>query len=105
MTQPERPTRPRRRPTPAADEGRDPIDPIEHKPATMKEEGTPAVTTETPLPTRQELPHAPEQRREATVQLATRISPDVDAVLNAAAARTGYKKRALVEEAIMKTWA
>lgn len=83
-TQPDRPQRGKIRPRPAADENFDPVD----------------VRTPPPAPT----PPAP-MRKEATVQLATRISVEVDAILSNAAATTGKSKRALVEEAIKNTWA
>jgi hypothetical protein len=38
--------------------------------------------------------------REVTVQLATRVSPEVAAMVDAEYARTGRSKRALIEEAI-----
>ena len=40
-----------------------------------------------------------------TVQLSTRISPDVNDVLTLAKQRTGKSKRTLIEEAIVKMWA
>ncbi|WP_336633546.1 MULTISPECIES: hypothetical protein [unclassified Microbacterium] len=39
-----------------------------------------------------------------TVQLATRISLNVNDVLTQAYRRTGKKKRELIEEAILRTW-
>jgi predicted transcriptional regulator len=38
------------------------------------------------------------------VQLATRISPDIAALIDAAAARTGYSKRNVIEQAIQQVW-
>ena len=103
---------PRTRPRPAADAG---VDPIDYKPATSaptfaaepaREPAPPAVAA----PTRPTQPprSAPAQDAsggvEVTVQLSTRISPDVNDVLTQASVRTGRKKRALIEEAIMRTW-
>ncbi|MEA9986084.1 hypothetical protein [Subtercola sp. RTI3] len=42
--------------------------------------------------------------REQTVQLATRISPDIAALIDDAAARTGYSKRNVIEQAIQQLW-
>lgn len=86
-TQPERPARGKTRPRPAADENLDPVDYRSAPPAA-------------PPP-----PPAPGPgRKEATVQLATRISLEIDTILTNAAAKTGKSKRALVEEAIRNTW-
>lgn len=102
---------PRTRPRPTADAG---VDPIDYKPATS----APAFAAE---PAREAAPEAAPTRPtqsprsapaqdasggvEITVQLSTRISPDVNEVLTQASIRTGRKKRALIEEAIMRTWA
>lgn len=87
--QPDRPARGKIRPRPAADEKLDPVD--------YRREVPPA-----PMP--QPSPTNITGRKEATVQLATRISMEVDAILTNAAASTGKSKRALVEEAIRNTW-
>lgn len=94
-TQPGRPGR-RPRPRPAADEKLDPVD-YRAQPQTLP------VPTPTPVP-----PLAPQGsapgRKEATVQLATRISLEIDTILIDAVNATGKSKRALVEEAIKNTW-
>lgn len=123
MSMQERPERPpRSKPVPSPDAGVDPID--FRPPATdattqanvqdatslstasavapavpRKQSRTtqaPAQATATPLPIT--------SRSEVTVQLSTRVSLDVEAILAEAAARTGKKKRALVEEAIIAKW-
>jgi len=38
------------------------------------------------------------------VQLATRISPGIADLIDAAAARTGYSKRSIIEQAIQQVW-
>lgn len=101
---------PRTRPRPAADAG---VDPIDYKPATSAP-GFAAEPASEPAPaaapTRPTTPprSAPAQDAsggvEVTVQLSTRISPDVNDVLTQANIRTGKKKRALIEEAILRTW-
>lgn len=113
MSQLDRPTRAPKGPRPAADEGQDPVDyrhtqteptaPIEGK-------GAPSVPAAAPEPatataTAPQVFAGPPARREQTVQLATRISPEVAALVDAAAARTGYTKRQIVEHAIRQTWA
>lgn len=90
---------PRTRPRPAADAG---VDPIDYKPAT-------SAPTFAAAPTRETTPAAPTTQEtsggvEATVQLSTRVSLDVNDVLTQAHLRTGKKKRALIEEAILRTW-
>lgn len=85
--QPERPARMKVRPRPAADEN---LDPVDYR----------SEARATPPPTPAQGP----VRKEATVQLATRISLEIDAILTNAAATTGKSKRALVEEAIKNTW-
>lgn len=117
MSMEERPAR-RTKPVPTSDAG---IDPVEFRPGPVTTPQTPSApasgTTEgkgasTPAaapaaPTRPTVAPPADTApigREVTVQLSTRISPDVDALLSAAAARTGKKKRALIEEAITNLW-
>ncbi|QCR42115.1 hypothetical protein C1N74_16110 (plasmid) [Microbacterium sp. SGAir0570] len=123
--QPDRPAR--SRPRPAPDAG---VDPIDYKPSPAPAPA-PATVSNSPIEGKgAEAPaaapsHAPTTNArfaastppapvaggsEVTVQLATRISPDVAAVLDAAVAREkarrGSKasKRVLVEEAILALW-
>lgn len=117
MTTPQADRPARTRPVPAADAGVDPIDygtrpaaaprvPVEAQSVTA-----PAVAPERaaaapqPSPAAQPPAIAPVGGIEVTVQLSTRVSPDVNDVLTQAKQRTGKNKRALIEEAIMKTWA
>lgn len=51
----------------------------------------------------QQLTAAP-RGREQTVQLATRISPEIADLIDAAAIRTGYSKRNIIEQAIQQVW-
>ena len=101
---------PRTRPRPAADAG---VDPIDYKPTPVAaDEGKPATTpVAAPAAAPAVAAHshpggAPAAAGgvEVTVQLSTRISPDVNDVLTQANQRTGKKKRALIEEAILRTW-
>lgn len=101
--------RPARRPRPAADEGQDPVDyhppaPTPAKPVTASVDGkdTPSVSAAAATPTvpRSQPPQLNAGGRELTVQLATRVSPEVAAMVDAEYARTGRSKRALIEEAI-----
>lgn len=114
--QPDRPAR--SRPRPAPDAGVDPID-YKPSPAPMP---APATVSNSPVEGKgAEAPAAAPSPAatalapvaggsEVTVQLATRISPDVAAVLDAAVAREkarrGSKasKRVLIEEAILALW-
>lgn len=113
--QPDRP--PRTRPRPAADAGVDPIDyrpggadedkptslpPATTGPAAAAGSAPTAPATEAPAPT--STPSAVAGGVEVTVQLSTRVSPDVNDVLTEAKLRTGKAKRALIEEAILRTW-
>ena len=91
---PERPARSKARPRPAADEKLDPVD--------YRLETTPSPTRQ---PVQAAAPAPAAGRKEATVQLATRISLEIDTILTNAANTTGKSKRALVEEAIKNTWA
>jgi hypothetical protein len=109
---PARPTRTKTRPVPPPDAD---VDPIDYK--------SKATTPASPAPTQPQEPEgkgaapapaaaapptltavrAPQQLtggREVTVQLATRVSPDVAAMIDAEFSRTGRSKRALIEEAI-----
>lgn len=115
--QPERPARPLRA-KPATDEDLDPVD-YRSAPTSATTDwgdqsvaGQPLSSSTVPAESVGVMPAAPATRfqstprgREATVQLATRISPEIDAILTAAASRTGQPKRTLVEEAIKHTWA
>lgn len=117
--QPDRPAR--SRPRPAADAGVDPIDygtraAPTTQPTTVEGKGAAAPAA---APDRAEAPTqqpplaaaptagtiAPVGGMEVTVQLSTRISPDVNDVLTLAKQRTGKSKRTLIEEAIVKMWA
>lgn len=117
--QPDRPAR--TRPRPAADAGVDPIDfgtraapttaptsPVEGKgapaPAAAPEQPAAAPTAPAVPAVPAAVTQAPAGGVEATVQLATRISLNVNDVLTKAYQRTGMKKRALIEEAILRTW-
>ena len=114
--QPDRPTR--TRPRPAADAGVDPIDfgtraapatapttPVEGKgaPAPAAAPEQPAAAPTAPV-VPASAPQTPAGGAEVTVQLATRISLNVNDVLTQAYRRTGKKKRELIEEAILRTW-
>lgn len=116
MTMQDRPARPARtKPVPAADTGVDPIDyrPTLQEPAPAparstsdtepaEGKGTPRVPAAAPTPQSTAAPAivATARGREQTVQLSTRVSPDVTAIIDQAAAATGRSKRELVEEAI-----
>lgn len=89
---------PRTRPRPAADAG---VDPIDYKPTPVAADERKAATT--PVAAAAAAPVAA-GGVEVTVQLSTRISPDVNDVLTQANQRTGKRKRALIEEAILRTW-
>lgn len=97
---------PRTRPRPAADAG---VDPIDYKPTPVAADERKAATTPVAAPAVAAHSHpggAPAAAGgvEVTVQLSTRISPDVNDVLTQANQRTGKRKRALIEEAILRTW-
>lgn len=119
MSMQDRPARPgRTKPVPAADTGVDPIDyrpaPQEPAPAPLPStsdtapaegKGTPRVPAAAPTPPASTSTATPAivattHGREQTVQLSTRVSPDVTAIIDQAAAATGRSKRELVEEAI-----
>lgn len=120
MSMQDRPARPgRTKPVPAADTGVDPIDyrptSQEHAPAPatstsattpVEGKGTPRVPAAAPTPPASTSTAAPAiigtatRGREQTVQLSTRVSPDVTDIIDQAAAATGRSKRDLVEEAI-----
>lgn len=68
-------------------------------PKTAAAPAVPEVTTKAG----QQLTAAP-RGREQTVQLATRISPEIAALIDAAANRTGYSKRNIIEQAIQRVW-
>lgn len=120
MTAPQADRPPRTRPRPAADAGVDPIDygtraapaptaPVEGKGAPAPAAAPAAVTrpAEVAQPVEAAQSATVPQASggvEPTVQLATRISLDVNDVLTKAYQRTGKKKRALIEEAILRTW-
>lgn len=108
--QPERPAR--TRPRPAADAGVDPIDYGTRAaptvaPTALEGKGAP-VPAAAPVAPAQPAAAATVQQMtggvEPTVQLATRVSLNVNDVLTKAQQRTGKKKRALIEEAILRTW-
>lgn len=122
MTQPDRPAR--TRPRPAADAG---VDPIDYRPTETSAPVTAPPSVEgkgAAAPAAAPAPDAATGTRvtapvvalpsaggaEVTVQLATRISLEVAAVLDAAIAREKAKrgskasKRSLIEEAIMRTF-
>lgn len=93
MTDPTRPV-PRRRARPAPDEGVDPID-------TPQAPAMPPAPLESPQSEAPALAALPVRRKaEPTVQLGTRIAVSVDAMLTAAAQKTGATKRDLIEHAI-----
>ena len=121
MSQLDRPARPARGPRPAPDEGQDPVDyrppvttsaPTPEPGTTSKGKDTPSVSAAAPTasaPSSAPAKAAPQARptargREQTVQLATRISPEVADLIDAAAARTGYSKRNVIEQAIQQVW-
>jgi hypothetical protein len=117
MSQLDRPERPPRGPRPAADEGQDPVDyrPAATTPApTTSVEGKDTLSVSAAAPTAAapptsaakpvQVPADAPRRREQTVQLATRVSPGVAALIDAAAARTGYSKRNVIEQAIQQFW-
>lgn len=115
--------RPARRPRPAADAG---VDPIDYRPAATGENkpdaAPPPPAPETPTGRAVSAPVAPERPsapvtprtpaappvgpavREQTVQLNSRVSADVAAVLDAAAAGSFPSKRAAIEYAITQTF-
>jgi hypothetical protein len=118
MSQLDRPARPARGPRPAADEGQDPVD--YRPPTTMptpppesntppEEKDTPSVSAAVTTATAPIAPAAPQlmaapRGREQTVQLATRISPEIAVLIDAAANRTGQSKRQIIEQAIQQAW-
>lgn len=120
MSQLDRPARPARGPRPAADEGQDPVDyhppvtaptPTPEPTAAAKGKDTLSVSAAAPAATASpeaassvQPPTIAHRGREQTVQLATRISPDIAALIDAAAARTGYSKRNVIEQAIQQVW-
>ncbi|EIC06685.1 hypothetical protein OR221_3209 [Microbacterium laevaniformans OR221] len=114
MTTPQADRPPRTRPRPAEDAGVDPIDygtraapaPAPTVPVEGKGALAPAAAPERPAAADRVATTAPQVTGgvEPTVQLATRISLDVNDVLTKAQQRTGKKKRALIEEAILRTW-
>jgi len=116
----DRPARPgRSKPVPAPDAG---VDPIDYKPATSEPQPTPTTSTResapaegkgarsvpaaapTPQASTQAAPAASAPAasggREQTVQLSSRVSPQIAQLIDAAAARTGRSKRELIEAAI-----
>lgn len=119
MSMQDRPARPgRTKPVPAADTG---VDPIDYRPTAQESAPAPATVTSATVPDEgkgaRSVPAAaptppaststapaaiaPITRgREQTVQLSTRVSPDVTDIIDQAAATTGRSKRDLVEEAI-----
>lgn len=118
MSMQERPARPgRTKPVPAADAG---VDPIDYRPGTQESapsttptppsipdegKGARSVTAAASTPAASSSAGTPAMsaaapRREQTVQLSTRVSPDVTDIIDRAAAATGRSKRDLVEEAI-----
>jgi hypothetical protein len=120
MSQLDRPARPARGPRPAADEG---LDPADYHPPTTAPTPTPEPTTTSskgkdalgvsaaaapaiaaPAARSVQQPTIAPRGREQTVQLATRISPDIAALIDAAAARTGYSKRNVIEQAVRQVW-
>lgn len=112
--QAERPARPPRGPRPAADEGQDPVDyrPSQPQPTrtttTDATEGkdtrsVPAAAPTALVSTGPQLAQAP-RGREQTVQLATRVSPEIAALIDKASSRTGQSKRQVIEEAIRQAW-
>lgn len=80
-----------------------PAAPVEGKGAPSASAAAPSAapaTTKTPAP---EFTTAP-RGREQTVQLATRVSPEIAALIDAAASRTGQSKRQIIEHAIRQAW-
>jgi hypothetical protein len=63
----------------------------------------PPVAPEGTAKASQQLMVAP-RGREQTVQLATRISPEIADLIDGAANRTGYSKRNIIEQAIQQVW-
>lgn len=114
MTLPDRPARPARtKPVPTADAG---VDPIDYRPA--QPDPTPEPTTipttpdegkGDPTPAVQQPALTPDVAEQlgprATVQSGISWSPETEAIVRAAKARTGKTRRALVEEAIARVWA
>ena len=109
----DRPARPARRPRPAADAGVDPIDYRTPVPASGKTEAPAQSPVSAPVAPRQVTAPAVASSpaaaiagpagREQTVQLNSRVSVDVGAIFDAAAA--GFpSKRAALEHAIMQTF-
>lgn len=113
MSMQDRPARPTRtKPVPTSDAGVDPID-YKPTPTTSTSESTPAegkgtqsvpAAAPTPPASTPTAPAAPvsaaSSGREQTVQLSSRVSPQIAQLVDAAAVRTGRSKRELIEAAI-----
>lgn len=120
MSMQDRPARPpRTKPVPASDAG---VDPIDYKPTAPEPQPTPATPTSESTPAEgkgtQSVPaaaptppastptaaaapvSAASNGREQTVQLSSRVSPQIAQLVDAAAVRTGRSKRELIEAAI-----
>lgn len=98
--QPERPTTlkraPKSPPRPAPDSGVDPIDATPQAPA----ETAPASAVEDVAPTTP----ATASPRQATIPISTRLSEEVNNILQAAINKNGLKVRGAIEEAIRYRW-
>lgn len=99
----DRPAELRRKPKPAADET---VDPVNYTGPTLN----PSKSTERPQNgTNERANQAPEparrrSRREVTFPFSTRLSQEVQDVLDKAVDREGLTVREAVEQAIRKTW-